>query len=304
MNEGKQTLNTEPQIYQALTGDWDSALTSLAGAFGASTAQVTLLYPNLDSAWITHAFGWDPSMLAAAVKLHSSDPRNPALIAKRVEFDEPYQCRQIVDATTLHASKMYRDVLAPAGIEYTLRIQFKHLGTVGALIAVSRGPRAEPFNDADVAEMRSLVPALKAVVQAERNGLARRAARAVIEHPLGPTWVAALVITKDRAIVDSNDYSRVLMDSRGPIFSCGSLVTGRTEAIDEAISALVAEACKLQRQGFVPVDDRDVPSRKIEFGDSTWLAQVRPLELGRTMRDRATLFTELFMLSLSRQVSD
>ena len=96
---------------------------------------------------------------------------DPRLAAARQRPNEPLSCREVVDEETLHSSDIYRHVLKPLGLEYTLWIHVPGPEEKLTVWGVMRGPEGKPFSPQERQRFGDLVPTFEAAVIAHRRSV-------------------------------------------------------------------------------------------------------------------------------------
>jgi len=92
------------------------------------------------------------------IRLRHEDPR------LKFGFEhpcKPFHCRQIVSSEALHASRSYREVLNPNGVEYSLLVTFNETPRGFTGLAFMRDRAGKAFNQDNVDDMGRLVPHLR-----------------------------------------------------------------------------------------------------------------------------------------------
>lgn len=157
-------LRVVEAFYDAATDltKWDDCLDRLLFLFDATVCQ--LGYWDLEN----QRLGFNvhkgteyitPGMWRRFQKLLPEDPRFE--VWERLP-GKPHSCRETIPVERLHASRVYKEILAPAHIEYTLgaKIIAEEDGS-SAGIAVMRSKEGKAFDHQDTEAMGALIPHLK-----------------------------------------------------------------------------------------------------------------------------------------------
>ena len=104
--------------------------------------------------------------------------RDPRLIGMSQRPFLPIHCRMVIDEETLHASQLYRELLAPNGVEYTLGVNLLEERKSVTFFTAKRGPKQPPFGDADCIKLTELVPHLRRALRLYRAPVPLRSAPA------------------------------------------------------------------------------------------------------------------------------
>lgn len=147
---------------------WPQFLQSLAGLFDARGAN--LMYfdysENRLAFTVQHGFEHVPlPVLERASELFAEDPR---IEYARRHAGMPVTCRQSVEEKILHSSRVYKEFLQPAGVEYTLGVHFLQ-ETMGSALSVMRGPDDPPFNQSDTDLLSEIIPSIKRAIELHKR---------------------------------------------------------------------------------------------------------------------------------------
>ena len=227
-------------------GRWHEALTSLAELFHSPKAQISYYssladgYPFFEFSGFAHA-ELEPRLMRYR-ELALTDPRMPPALFKA------FHCRQIVSDDALHASAIYQDVLAPAGIEYAMYFGLD-LGQAKCALSVMRGPQHSPFSDEDCENFGRFVPHVSRAVtmhdslrRAHENAAA--AAQLVDNLPIG------MIVLNGDEIALANAAARTLLEEGLALWG----LNGRLRAVSVASNEILQQALtKARGRGGEPV---------------------------------------------------
>jgi hypothetical protein len=138
-------------IYDASmdVGRWPDTLSVLARIFGSTGAQINVA-SGLDSVSFIRVWGFPEDMMAKYVPrylaLSPTDPRADLLAAKY----KATHCRQVVSDEVLRASDIYKEALAPLGIEYSMCFMVPIDQELMGFLSVMRGPERSLFRQTTV----------------------------------------------------------------------------------------------------------------------------------------------------------
>src|SRR5665213_1630563 len=151
---------------------WDDALKFLAGLFDSQKAQISYYTSVHDHSPFVRLWGSRVEDFERAFRTYidmtASDPRAPPRSFKA------YHCRQIVSDETLWSSPMYRQALAPAGIEYAMYFTLD-LEEATCAAGVMRGPGQAPYTVDDCNDFGRFIPHISRAVM--MFGTRRRGSR-------------------------------------------------------------------------------------------------------------------------------
>ena len=172
MGAGMDSLEDAPtDDEEATRAAWHVVLEQLAARFDAKLAQVC--YFDLSTAEkllfeVTSGIDFNDELKTLYMRYGETDPR---LAAARERPNEALCCRDVVDQETLHGSDIYRYVMKPLGLEYTLWIHVPEPDQKLTVWGVMRGPEGKPFNPGERQRFADLVPTFQAAVTAHRQGV-------------------------------------------------------------------------------------------------------------------------------------
>jgi hypothetical protein len=136
---------------------WPDTLSLLTRIFGSTGAQISVA-SGLDSLSFIVVFGFPDDMLTRLmpryVALSPTDPRGGLAAAKY----KAMHCRQVVADEVLRASEIYKEALAPLGIEYSMCFIVPVNEELSCYLSLMRGPQHVPFSSDDCADFSRLAP--------------------------------------------------------------------------------------------------------------------------------------------------
>ncbi|MDH5750299.1 MAG: helix-turn-helix transcriptional regulator [Rhodospirillales bacterium] len=147
---------------------WPIFLENLTGLFNAKGANLLYFDHGENKLAFSMQHGYDHVSLPMLEQLSSLFPDDPRVAYAMRHAGMPVTCRQCVDEDVLHASRVYKEFLGPAGIEYTMGVHFMD-ENMGYALSVMRGPDGEPFTPADSELFGELVPSVKQAIQLHKQ---------------------------------------------------------------------------------------------------------------------------------------
>ncbi|HZL00519.1 MAG TPA: LuxR C-terminal-related transcriptional regulator [Caulobacteraceae bacterium] len=186
---------------------WDDALKFLAGLFDSQKAQISYYTSVHDHSPFVRLWGSRVEDFERAFRTYidmtASDPRAPPRSFKA------YHCRQIVSDETLWSSPMYRQALAPAGIEYAMYFTLD-LEEATCAAGVMRGPGQAPYTVDDCNDFGRFIPHISRAVMMfgtlRRARGAVEAAQALIDGvPLG------MIVAREGEMLLANTTARSML---------------------------------------------------------------------------------------------
>lgn len=235
---------------------WPDLLKSVAVHFDGIGSDI-LHFDIEDRRFSMHVrYGFDhlpPSIVARFQELAPEDPRTIPLRGRFGTdiFAGVQHCRMLITEDVLHASRIYKEALAPAGIEYTMAAQVIQEGRLTGL-GVMRGASGPTFTDRDCAELNRLVPHLQRVIAiqrrlAELDFAARHSLDALDKVPTGIVVVDAAL-----GLRTVNAAAQRLLDRQDGLLSRDGRLVVEDRRAHAAIKAAVAGAIDGARGGLAP----------------------------------------------------
>lgn len=219
---------------------WTDTLSLLARIFDSRGAQISVA-SALDQISFLKVWGWTDEELAPFlpryVALTPTDPRAGML---RVPY-KPMHCRQLVSDADFRASEMYRQALAPVGMEYSMGVYIPIEEKLISVVSVIRGPDSAAFTVADCGEFSRLVPHLSRAVS--MHGAFRRSQeqlanfKAVLDGvPLG------IMVVDDDEVKVANRAARSMLDEGDAMRIHNGRLRGATQRADTDLRDAVHQA--------------------------------------------------------------
>ncbi len=146
-------------LYDAATDmkKWRVFLESFTRLMNADHAQI--LYGERNKARLTFTinYGWEhmpPGEHERLLEHYNNellreDPRVVAFLKGAMPPRLPFTPEQIVDRDEFRASRVYKELLVPTGVEHMIQFAFADDDGTASALNASRGPDGQPFNQAD-----------------------------------------------------------------------------------------------------------------------------------------------------------
>lgn len=179
-------------IYGAITdaGRWPAMLEACCRYFHAFGGQIVCDDQEAPERSFSVLYGFehiDPLIVAEksrrGLELRHEDPR---MRHGKAYPGKPMSCRLAFSEAELHASRAYREVLQPTGIEYTLSVQVLTPSHQFGGLAFFRRPGSEAFSQGDCDVMGLLVPHLRQALNIQKDfhviAQQRQASYRVLDH--------------------------------------------------------------------------------------------------------------------------
>lgn len=219
---------------------WPEALSLLTRIFDGRAAQVAV-GGGVDEVAFIKVFGWTDEELASFLPrylaLTPTDPR-AGLVPTRYKA---MHCRQFVSDEVLHNSAIYKQALAPQGVEYSMYFTVPIDPKTMCLLSVMRGPDGAPFTTEDCADFSRLVPHVGRA--ATMNGAFHRYREklATVTALLDEVPLGMMVIGNDELKV-ANSAARRLLDEGDALCARDGRLRGTTRRADAELRDAVNEA--------------------------------------------------------------
>ena len=171
MTRDEALFNLIGRLYDTATDTdkWGAFLTELVALFGASAGHLTHFDFQERRMTFSVQVGLDHMSAALWQRYEALLPEDPRMPAYAKYLGNPQACRMTVDEQTLHASRMYREVLVPARIEYTLGLKLDGDNNGGTGLAITRDDRSSPFDQADCDLLGKIIPHLKRALEIHKR---------------------------------------------------------------------------------------------------------------------------------------
>lgn len=170
MADAIQMARTFTRLFDAAADfdKWPLFLEDLATLFGARGANLMHFDHADNRLGFSMQYGYDNVSVTKLEQLAHLFPDDPRIAYAMRHAGMPVTCRQCVDEETLHASRVYKEFLGPAGVEYTMGVHFMDQ-TMGYALAVMRGPDGQPFSQADCDLFGEFVPSVKRAIELHKR---------------------------------------------------------------------------------------------------------------------------------------
>jgi DNA-binding CsgD family transcriptional regulator/PAS domain-containing protein len=214
---------------------WSDALAFFCTSFAARKGQISFATSLHDTDVVFRFHGITEADLKVLPKYRELIPHDPRM--STISF-KAIHCRQATTDETLHASRMYKEVLAPVGIEYAMWFDIALSERAHAVVSLMRGPLDLPFTEQDCSEFSRFVPHVQRAVTI--HGTFQRAreeiavARAVMDTmPLG-----VLVMDEGDMVLANREARSLLAEGVALKYDNGALRTKNQDANAKLAAAI------------------------------------------------------------------
>ncbi len=166
----RQLLNTIDSLYDAACKpeNWDRFLAASSQLFDAQGTQIghhDLVNHQLSFSRL-HGYDWDEDHYRRYDELMHEDPRLPHFTNNPFV---PIHCRMNVTDDALFASRVYQEVLAPGGVEYSLGVNLREEDQTLSYFLALRNRSQSRFGGAECGLLQELIPHLNRALWLKRD---------------------------------------------------------------------------------------------------------------------------------------
>lgn len=147
---------------------WRTVLEKATTLFEADSAEIG----HIDLANRSFSFFISAGQIYTSARIdhyQSMMTEDPRLVAMTRRPFLPIHCRMIITDEDLHASKLYQELLAPNGVEYTLGVNLVEEHKSITFFTAKRGPEQPAFGEAECQTLGQLVPHLRRALRLYRG---------------------------------------------------------------------------------------------------------------------------------------
>ena len=243
---------------------WPEALSLLAGMFGAGASQITVA-SGFEALSFIKIWGVDEELLARLTPRYLAlSPRDPRLLGFQAVRYKAMHCRQVVSDAALRASDIYKEVLAHAGIEYSMMFTVPIGDEMLCNLSVMRGPDRVVFTDDDCIDFGRFAPHVARAIGMYGTFHRCREELATVKAVLDDVPLGVMVVDADELKV-ANRAARTLLEEGDALRLDNGRLRGTTRQIDTVLRDAVQEARSSVHQTIgVPLPiEHDEPMRAV-----------------------------------------
>lgn len=315
MSSETKVLPAIRRLYDAATDaeKWPAFLKELARSFDARGAHIVRVQPHDHALTFSVLYGFDDEMR----RLYGGDDADLPASFRRFErhFGElmptdprirliekypsrPFSCRLAISESELHNSRVYRELLSRAGVEYSLVVSLPEDDGSLIMMGVFRGKQSTHFKQQDVETFGELIPHVKqAVALSERLARVDLVNRIAFEALDGIAMGILLVDENARLVHANATAGRIVAMADGISLHNDTLRLNAREE-DRALRRAIWDAVAQVRSGELPPGEALAVSRP--SGNEPFPALVATLwgnhlryGLGRLDRPLAVVFVTI-----------
>jgi DNA-binding CsgD family transcriptional regulator len=266
------------RLYDAATDaeKWPAFLEELAGAFDAAGAHILRANPRERALTFSVLYGYDdfvrrmyggdgvdfPTALARYeqhfTQLMPTDPR-----VRLIEQypSRPLSCRLLMSDADLHGSRMYREHLIHADVEYSLCVAMPEDDGSQILMGAFRGRQSTFFKEHEVEAFGELIPHVKQAVALSEHLARVDFVNRVAFEALDGISMGVLLVDENARLVHLNATARRVTDLADGISVHNGLVRLDTRSENEALRRAVWNAVASARHGRATAGEAIAVSR-------------------------------------------
>ncbi len=236
-------------LYGATTepARWRDFLAAVVALLGGSSGAINFWDRRHHGLEFNVLWGVDEAKLALFERLAEGDPLVQELVAR--PRPAPFTCRMVLPEAVIRESRIYRELLAPEGIEHRLLVEFSATPDSLTVLCVMRGPDAAAFAAPDLDLARSLLPHLRRAFE-----LYRRLAR--LETDLGGALatvealdVGVVLIDRFGTCLRANREASSILAAGDGLYRDGERIRCRDPDADRALARFIEEAVAAAERG-------------------------------------------------------
>jgi DNA-binding CsgD family transcriptional regulator/PAS domain-containing protein len=217
------------RLYDAATDadKWPAFLEEVARTFGADGAHIIRVQPHEQALSFSVLYGYDEfvrkryaiadggwSAALSRFEQHFSElmPTDPRVQLVRKVPSRPFSCRLAFGDAELHGSRMYRDILAPAGVEYSMVVSIPEDDGTLIMHGVFRGRRSTYFKEPEVEAFGELIPHVKQAVALSEHLARVDLINRIAFEALDGISIGILLLDERASVVHANAAARRIID--------------------------------------------------------------------------------------------
>ncbi len=234
---------------------WPDSLSRFARMFNCPAAQIAA-GSNVREISFLKIVGFDEDFLdktrADYFALTPTDPR----IAMSTTLYKATHCRQFISDEELHASDMYKKVLKPGGIEYSMTFAVPIDKDLTVMFAVMRGPDPGPFTNDDCIDFGRFAPHVGRAVSMHAAFYRCREELSTVKALLDSVPLGMMVVEDDELKV-ANRAARTMLEEADAVRLHDGRLYGATRRADADLREAVHEALGNNDQAIgvaLPID--------------------------------------------------
>lgn len=236
-------LSTVDKLYEAACTPekWPDFLASAADLFESQGTQIG--HHDLSNHALSfsrlHGYTWDEDHYRRYDELMPGDPRVPFFAANPFKA---VHCRMHLSDEELHTSRIYREVLEPGCVEYSLGVNLMEEKRSLSYFIALRNKSQRRFDEADCALLDELIPHLNRAILLQRDVGTIDFERNIAADTLDNMAIGLIIVDKSSQLRFANATGKEILDRRDSLTLIGNRLSAPEDsegtlkrAIDRAI---------------------------------------------------------------------
>jgi DNA-binding CsgD family transcriptional regulator/PAS domain-containing protein len=236
---------------------WPNFLRQVARTFGAKGAQIVRVRPDDELLSFSALHGYEDAVMRlysdggntelptamARYERHFSElmPSDPRMKWVERYPNRPLSCRLELSEAELHDSKVYREMLHAADVEYSLVVSLREDDGSLIVLGVFRPRQATHFDQHDVDTFSELLPHLKQAIAVSEQLTRANFASGTLSDALDTVAVGILIVDESARLVHANAAGRRILDLSDGLTLSGDRVRLHTGTEDAAFRRSLRE---------------------------------------------------------------
>jgi DNA-binding CsgD family transcriptional regulator len=256
------------RLYDAATDadKWPAFLEELARAFTADGSHIVRAQPNQRALSFSVLYGYDEfvrrsydaadggwSAALTRFERHFSElmPTDPRVLTAWRLPSRPISCRLAFGAADLHNSKMYQDILLPAGVEYSLVVSIPEDDGTLIMFGAFRGPQSTWFREQEVEAFGELIPHVKQAVALSEHLARVDLINRIAFEALDGISIGILLVDENARLVHANATAQRIVDMGDGLYLHGGTLAVSAKEENTALRRAVWESVAEARAGRI-----------------------------------------------------
>jgi DNA-binding CsgD family transcriptional regulator len=219
---------------------WPDALSHFARMFGGTASQIGVGSSLGDIAFVK-VWGIPDEVIAQVLpKYVALTPTDPRARMSATPYKATH-CRQFLSDEELWASEMYKQVLNPGGIEYSMGFTLPIDRDITVILSVMRGPQLAPFTGDECADFGRFAPHVTRAISMHGAFRRTREELATVKALLDGVPLGMMVVDDDELKV-ANRAARAMLSEGDAMRLQNGRLSGANRRTDADLQAAVDEA--------------------------------------------------------------
>jgi len=266
------------RLYDAATDaeKWPAFLQELARCLDANGAHIVRVQPHNHALTFSVLYGYDRAMLElyggdgaglgasfARFEQHFTQlmPTDPRVRLVEQYPSRPFSCRLAISEAELHRSKVYQDLLKPAGVEYSLVVSVPEDDGSLIMMGVLRGRQSTHFKEHEVETFGALIPHVKQAVALSEHLARVDLVNRIAFEALDGIAMGILLVDENARLVHANATAKRIVDLADGISLYNGILALHAKDENAALRRAIWDAVAKVRTGEIPPGEAMAVSR-------------------------------------------